>query len=161
MFASDLTSNAMLLGYADMLIADVDDADFTAQPLPDTNHPAWILGHLAMAADGAIGLLGGDKLTTPEWTTKFGRDSKISGIRSDYPSRDEIVRVFRETHARVRELAANADMERMQRPNPNARLRERFPTIGEMCTFLMTGHLGTHLGQLSAWRRMRGLPPLF
>jgi len=160
MFASDLATNAMLLGYADMLIADLADEDFTAQPLPATNHPAWILGHLAYVADGVIGLLGGEKLIDPEWGAKFGRDSKISSQRSDYPSREELVRAFRATHARVRELAAKADPERMQRPNPNARLRERFPTIGEMCTFLMTGHLGVHLGQLSAWRRMRGLPPM-
>src|SRR3954454_20235891 len=102
MFASDLSSNAMLLGYADLLVADIDDSDFTAQPLPGMNHPAWILGHLAIAADGAIGLLGGEKLTSTEWATKFGRDSKPGANRSEYPSKEEIVRVFRESHARVR-----------------------------------------------------------
>jgi hypothetical protein len=26
---------------------------------------------------------------------------------------------------------------------------------------MLSGHLGVHLGQLSSWRRMMGLPPLF
>jgi len=161
MFESELASNAVLLGIAELLTADLSDADMALQPMPGTNHPAWILGHLAFAADGLIGLLGGEKQTDADWTTKYGRDSKISGERADYPSLDEMRRVFLETHARARELASTADPERMLRPNPNARMRERLPTIGGMCAFLMTGHLAFHLGQLSAWRRMRGLPALF
>lgn len=161
MFETALASNAALLGYAELLVADIADADFTAQTVPGTNHPAWILCHLTYAADGAVGLLGGEKLTDADWAAKYGRDSKLSTERSDYPPRDEILRVFRTVHARARELAAQADPDRMQRPNPNARLREQLPTIGELVTFLLTGHLGVHLGQLSAWRRMRGLPALF
>lgn len=161
MFESELMSNAMLLGYADQLVADLGDADFVQQPLPGTNHPAWILCHLAMAGDGAIGLLGGEKILPAEFATKYGRDSKISGDRNDYPSRDEILKSFRDTYAKARELAASPDPERLSRPNPNARLRPNLPTIRDMCGFLLTGHLGVHLGQLSAWRRMRGMPPLF
>jgi len=161
MFETELASNAVLLGLAEHLTADISDADMTAQAVAGTNHPAWILGHLAYAADGAVGLLGGEKQTDAEWSTKYGRDSKLSSDRADYPSRDELLRVFLETHGRARELASTADPELMKRPNPNSRMRDRLPTIGEMCAFLLTGHLGFHLGQLSAWRRMRGLPPLF
>jgi len=161
MFETELASNAVLLSLAEQLTADIADADLTAQPVAGTNHPAWILGHLAYAADGAVGLLGGEKQTDAQWSTKYGRDSKLSSARTDYPSRDELLRVFLETHRRARELASTADAERMKRANPNSRMRDRLPTIGEMCAFLLTGHLGFHLGQLSAWRRMRGLPPLF
>lgn len=161
MFETELASNAVLLGIAEQLTADIADADMAVQPLPGTNPPAWILAHLAYAGDGLVGLLGGEKQTDAEWAAKFGRDSKISGDRSDYPTRDELLRLFRETHARGRELAATVDSERLQRPNPNSRMREWLPTTGEMCAFLLTGHLSFHLGQLSAWRRMRGLPPLF
>ncbi|MBL8849410.1 MAG: DinB family protein [Planctomycetaceae bacterium] len=161
MFESEITSNALLMAYAEQLIADIGDVDFVQQPLPGTNHPAWILCHLAMAGDGAVGLLGGEKLLPPDWAAKYGRDSKLSSERGEYPSREEIVGQFRATYARARDLAVQADAERMARPNPNARLRDNLPTIRDMCGFLLTGHLGVHLGQLSAWRRMRGLPPLF
>ena len=100
MLETQLVSNAMLMGYAEMLLQDIEDADFAVQPAPGINHPAWILGHLAYAADGAVGLLGGEKLTDRDWSVKFGRDSKITGERSDYPSRDEMLKMFRETHAR-------------------------------------------------------------
>jgi hypothetical protein len=33
--------------------------------------------------------------------------------------------------------------------------------LEELIAFLITGHVGVHLGQLSSWRRMIGLPPLF
>lgn len=161
MLETQLVSNEMLMGYAEMLLEDIEDADFALQPAPGTNHPAWILGHLAYAADGAVGLLGGEKLTDADWSAKFGRDSKITGDRSDYPTRDEILKVFRDTHARARDLAAQTDAEHLAKPNPISRLRENLPTIGDMCTFLLTGHLGVHLGQLSAWRRMCGKPAMF
>jgi len=31
----------------------------------------------------------------------------------------------------------------------------------ELVAFVLSGHMGVHLGQLSSWRRMIGLPPLF
>jgi len=40
-------------------------------------------------------------------------------------------------------------------------MKEMLPTVRDGVSFLLTGHLGVHLGQLSAWRRMVGLPPLF
>jgi hypothetical protein len=40
-------------------------------------------------------------------------------------------------------------------------LKEALPTIEDAVTFLLTAHLGAHLGQLSAWRRMIGKAPLF
>jgi hypothetical protein len=33
--------------------------------------------------------------------------------------------------------------------------------VKDVLAFLLTGHPGVHLGQLSSWRRMIGLPPLF
>jgi hypothetical protein len=33
----------------------------------------------------------------------------------------------------------------------------KFPTFGHFATYIMTGHLGYHLGQLSAWRAAAGM----
>jgi hypothetical protein len=33
--------------------------------------------------------------------------------------------------------------------------------LKELAAFILTGHIGVHLGQLSSWRRMIGLPPTF
>jgi hypothetical protein len=40
-------------------------------------------------------------------------------------------------------------------------MKDALPTAREAVAFLLTAHLADHLGQLSAWRRMIGLPPLF
>jgi hypothetical protein len=39
--------------------------------------------------------------------------------------------------------------------------RDTLPTLKDGVANLLTGHLGVHLGQLSTWRQMIGLPPLF
>jgi hypothetical protein len=39
--------------------------------------------------------------------------------------------------------------------------KDELPTVADLATFLLTGHMGVHLGQLSAWRRMIGLPAMF
>ena len=39
--------------------------------------------------------------------------------------------------------------------------KDALPTLKDVVAFLLTAHLGVHLGQLSSWRRMIGLPPLF
>jgi len=51
--------------------------------------------------------------------------------------------------------------EKMASPNPNPRLKDGLPTVRDAVSFLLTGHLALHLGQLSAWRRMTGLAPMF
>jgi hypothetical protein len=64
-------------------------------------------------------------------------------------------------HEQARRKAATADAARLSRPTTNPRVKEALPTLKEMMAFLLSGHVGVHLGQLSSWRRMIGLPPLF
>ncbi len=51
--------------------------------------------------------------------------------------------------------------DRLSLPTTSPRAKEVLPTLKEMTAFLLGGHMGVHLGQLSSWRRMIGLPPLF
>jgi len=63
--------------------------------------------------------------------------------------------------AKARELAAVATSEQLAAPTANPMLKTGLPTAREGVAFLLTGHLGVHLGQFSTWRRMIGLPHLF
>ena len=58
-------------------------------------------------------------------------------------------------------LGEQATPEQLARPSTNPYTKEALPTVGDGVAFLLTGHLGVHLGQLSTWRRMIGLGPLF
>ena len=44
----------MNLGFAKRLVGDLSDDQMCAQPHGVVNHPAWSLGHLAVAADAAV-----------------------------------------------------------------------------------------------------------
>jgi len=46
----------------------------------------------------------------------------------------------------------------LTRPMPVPRWAEKFPQVGSIMSYLLIHHEGFHLGQLSAWRRVRGLP---
>jgi len=158
---SSLKINRFLLGYCQMLVGDIADERLAEQPLAGVNHPAWILGHLAYSADGAATLLGGQKSLSREWLVKFGRGSKLSSVRSDYPSKAELVATLERTFEHARQLAAAATPEQLAAPHRNAFFADALPHVADLCSFLLTGHLSLHLGQLSSWRRMIGLPALF
>jgi hypothetical protein len=161
MLDSELKINQFLVQYARTLVGDIADDRMAEQPLPGVNHPAWILGHLAFSADRARGLLGAARELPAAWTPLFGPGSKPSATRSDYPAREELLRAVEDGFERLRRQAAAATPEQLAQPSTNPYTKEALPTIQDGVAFLLTGHLGVHLGQLSTWRRMTGLPPLF
>lgn len=161
MFETDCRINLFLVKYCQTMTGDVPDERFAEQPMPGVNHPAWILGHVALTTDSASKLLGGSKVLPESWNTLFGRGSVATTTRTDYPSKEELVAAVDSGFQRVRDLAAVATSEMVGRPNPNPMLRGAMPTVQDLCAFLMTGHFSIHLGQLSMWRRMIGLSPLF
>jgi len=159
---SQITVNQFLLGYAEMLLADIPDERLAEQLLPGVNHPAWILGHLANTADSAGSmLLGTTKQLPEEFSKKFGAGSILTSVRSDYPSLEELKGLLRESYTRFQGQIAAASEETLRGPTTHPRLRERLPVLQEALTFILVGHVGIHLGQLSSWRRMIGLPAMF
>ena len=161
MLDSELNINRFLMKYVGMLVGDIPDERMAEQPVPGVNHPAWILGHLAWSTDRGRSLLGLEPECPAEWTTMFGFGSKPSASRGDYPSRDELIRAVEEGFERLRGQVASATPEQLGQPSANPRMKDLLPTVKDGLAFLLTGHLGVHLGQFSAWRRMIGLPPLF
>ena len=161
MLSSAIQVNLFLVNFCRMLLADITDERMAEQPVAGVNHPAWILGHLAWAADGTVEKLGGAKALSGQWAALFGAGSQPSASRALYPSKDELLRTLEQSYRDLRQKSATADPEQLSRPTTNPRAKEALPTLQEMVAFLLTGHVGIHLGQLSSWRRMIGLPPLF
>jgi hypothetical protein len=161
MFAEEIKVNQFLLKYCQLLTADIVEERMAEQPMPGVNHPAWILGHLAVSAEMIVNRLGCEKFLPAEWTDLFKPGSCPSANRGDYPSKEALLKAIEESFARARETASGASPEALAMPTPNPRMKEGLPTLREIAAFILTGHLGVHLGQLSMWRRMTGLPPLF
>jgi hypothetical protein len=145
------------LGYAKRLVKDLSDDQMCAQPHGVVNHPAWSLGHLAVAADAAGGVLGLSSELPAGWAETFKTGGTPAPDKSLFPNKDEILGVLEAQHARVARALSAADPAALVRPHPNEKRRSHFPTVGDFAIFLMTAHEMDHLGQIAAWRRAMGL----
>ena len=160
MFEREQPLYAFLLDYARKLVEGVEDDRFAVEPAPGMNHPAWILGHLAICTDLALKQLGKPARCPEGWMELLGPGSKLQADRSAYPGKAELLNALAEGHEHVAHAASEADPSAMDEPHqvPIRFVRQWIPTVGVLVTHLMTTHEATHLGQLSAWRRAQGMP---
>lgn len=158
------------LGYGERLLAGVTADNFgrlanTGRSLIQSNHPAFIYGHLSLYAPQIIAHLGGDVsiLRVPDrFQSVFSKDATCQDDPDGkiYPTKDDVTKYFFEGYRAAVETLRAVDDQVLQQPNPSGgRMTELFPTVGSMLAFYAGGHLMMHLGQLSAWRRMMGLDP--
>ena len=88
-----------------------------------------------------------------------GGGSGKKGKKTIPPPMAEITRTFMNAYRAALAAVAEADDARLLARNPTpGRLGEIFPTIGEVFAFYLSGHPQSQFGQVSAWRRMMGLP---
>jgi uncharacterized damage-inducible protein DinB len=76
-----------------------------------------------------------------------------------YPGKHVILESFKTAHERLVTITRTARTETLHALPPE-RFRSRFPTAGHVALHMLTNHEAVHLGQLSAWRRALGLPPV-
>ena len=147
MIADILRSFSMSMEYGRNLLADLDQGQMTAQPLPGMNHPAWIVGHLAFSFQMIGGELGLESWLPEHW-------------EGQYPGKHELLAALAAGEKKLTEhLRTLADSE-LDRPLPDERYRDVFPTLGSAVLHILCVHTAVHLGQLSAWRRAMGLSPV-
>jgi len=154
------------LGYADRLLKGIAPDRFprfavVGGQTVESNHPAFVYGHLSLYAPKILHQIGSPAPPVPEhFEIRFSKDAKcVDDADLDlYPSMDEIVTFFLEGHRMVTGALRSTPDEVFQQPNPaEGRMKELFPTIGSVQTFYCGGHMMMHLGQVSAWRRIEGL----
>lgn len=151
------------MGYAETLLKGVKATDFARKPRGiDTNHPAFLYGHLAIYPDRLCDLVSRPEAARPDQVFldlfAAGKPCLDDPDGTIYPPMEVIVARFRSRYDAVLPVLAETPDEVFGKPNPNERMRERFPTIGMAATFLVNGHMMMHLGQMSAWRRCMGMP---
>jgi len=151
-------------GYAEMVCRDIPAERFARKPDGvETNHPAWVIGHLALYPPKLMQLL--DAAGAPEvpagWDSLFDaksecRDDPDSAI---YPPKDELLGVFLGgMDAAIAAMRAAGD-DALHAPNSAGPAPDVMNTAGSLANFLLTSHPMMHLGQISAWRRVMGLGP--
>ena len=155
------------LGYTERLMSGIDSSNFARFATPggqsiESNHPAFILGHLSIYPPRILAQLGRDdlELTTPEgFQEVFSKDAKCvdDPEGSIYPAMAAVTEYYNMGYKNVLSALREASDTTLQQANPTETMAAKFPTLGSMHGFYVGGHMMMHLGQLSAWRRMAGL----
>jgi hypothetical protein len=155
-----LHSFAYCLDYLREQVADVPAADMVAQPHGMTNHPAWVVGHLTHSCE-----LLGEVIGLPRWlpqgfAERFGTGSVPVADVTRYGSKDAALAMLGDAQSRLAGAVARLDDARLDQPFPDEAYRDAFPTVRHALTQVMVGHAAHHVGQVSVWRKMMGLPPM-
>lgn len=154
------------LGYAQQLLDGVTSEAFARFAAPggelvESNHPAFIYGHLSLYSPRIIQFCGGQAEPIPEgfnelFSNKAKCQDDVDG--SIYPEMQQITDFFFDGHNAALEVVQGTDDEVLNQSNPApGPMAEKFPTVGSMCNFISAAHIMLHMGQMSAWRRMQGL----
>ncbi|MCY4026136.1 MAG: DinB family protein [Acidobacteria bacterium] len=144
------------LGHIESLVKDLTDDQMVSQPNGVINHPAWTLRHLASSSNFLAKTLGLESTTPAEWDAPS--PDGPSGDAAQYPSKAELLAALKAQHERVAEAVAAADPEFLAKDS-DEQMRSYFPKVGDLVDYMLTAHEGTHIGQISAWRRAMGLKP--
>ncbi len=149
------------VGFLKTLLAGIEEDQMTHQPCPGMNHPAWIVGHLVVTMAGAAKIAGAGYVPPEGWPALFGKQSTPVGEAGAYPAKQTLLDELDKSIEALMPVMDQLDADALAAENPIEGFRERMPTVGDALTFIFNSHLGLHCGQLSAWRRAIGLPPLF
>lgn len=146
------------LGFLEKMVADVPAERMCHQPPGLPNHPAWQVGHLTVVRSGMARMLGASADVPEAWQALFGPGSTPSSDTTKYPAKDELLATLRRAHRVVVDAFKAADPAKLAAPHGVERLNALGPTLGHVVVTALTAHDGLHVGQLSDWRRVMGLP---
>lgn len=156
--------------YAERLLGGIPPEQFARLARPggtvvQSNHPAFVFGHLSLYPARVAQLCGkvSDAVRVPEsYESLFrnGCECRDDPTGSIYPPMGDVTtRFFAAYRAAIAAVAEAPDAVLVADNPAEGRMRELFPTVGAAIVFYLTGHPQAHYGQVSAWRRMMGLPP--
>ena len=118
------------------------------------NPPSWIIGHLSIANEFGVASLGGEPELLDQWMPVFGPGSPPTG---DHPKKSELIDMFQRSSERFLEAVKNSSDEQFSKDRESPILAKELPKVIDMVGHLLTTHLALHVGQLSGWRRAKGM----
>lgn len=121
-----------------------------------TNHAAWVFGHLALywaREAGQIGRDGGPLAAPSNFGELFkgGAECRDDPTEANYPAMEVATQAFFKGIDGLLQMLESVDDATFQSPVAEEKVRVQFPTIGARINFMCTSHIMMHLGQVSAW----------
>ena len=160
-----MTTNELLVaGYrmglrmVHLMCDDLSAQEFHHQPLPGTNSPAWIVGHLAVTAHRGATRMGATGLPTltEEFTAQFNTTKQPAGDQQKLPEKEELLAFLDGSVTKLMEAVSKLPAEALTRPSPAP---GPFATSYGEAVLFGSLHITMHCGQLSTIRRSLGKPP--
>jgi hypothetical protein len=143
---------AFLLSQYQRWLIGLADVHRGLEPAPGVKTAGWLVGHLVVTGDFARKLCGRPPLAPKEWRSLFSPGTTPRQDVGTYPPMRDLVAAFDAVYRDLIATAPTAPVDTLALPNPYEPARVAFPTAGNFVVYLLTGHLGFHLGQLSIWR---------
>jgi len=162
-----------MLQYAEGLLTDVTDAQFARLPQGadgtiNTNHAAFVYGHLSLYPEMLMEMIGIDGVAdvkNPEDLSELflhGKPCRDDPDGTIYPSKEIITSHFFKTYkAAYAAIAEQTDAFLAEPIQEGSDFAKKFPSKGAISAFMLGAHPFLHIGQLSAWRRCMGLGSIF
>ena len=140
-------------------LADLTDDHLALEPIAGVKTAGWLVGHLSVTGDFCRRICGLEPMCPKEWRSLFNPGTFPSLDRSSYPPMAELREAVMNVYYDFFTSAPEAPGDVLAMPNPYPPASGAFPTSGDFASYLMTGHLAHHLGQLGSWHAVAGLRP--
>ena len=89
---------------------------------------------------------------------EFGMQSKPLADASVYASKEKLIGDYVSYHEQIISQMEAADDSVFNTKIQLPRWQPVMPTVGVVLPYLLCNHENMHLGQISAWRRIQGMP---
>jgi uncharacterized damage-inducible protein DinB len=136
------------------------DDKFYELPAEGGNHAAWNVGHIAVTDDLVrVQLGGGEPVLSTQWHDLFKGGSTCAPGSDGYPTRSELLDGLARSRAAVVAWFSGMNESELNEPLTGGIAQLAKDRIMMMGSF--ASHEAFHAGQMSAARRVFGMPPLF
>ena len=160
-FESETTLVKFAIHYLKTLAADLSDKELTTLTESTGKTPQWILGHLRIASEFGIQILGDDPACGEEWFAAYGPGSQPGADDAPAFTVAEILGDIENGYERLLELSKAASGDLLNEKHGFKPLEPKLPSKRDLISHLLTTHIMYHLAQLSACRRTKGMSPIF
>jgi len=148
------------LAFMQAQVAGLSDDEMVIQPVGVPNHAAWTLGHMIYSCQEIAGELGLEGWLPADWKSNFGYGTSPGSISPQYATKSALLPSVRDAGERLRAALLQTDEDVLANPLPDEKVREVMPTLGHALLQVVAAHMAFHAGQLAAWRRAIGRPPV-
>ncbi|QEL17289.1 DinB family protein [Limnoglobus roseus] len=153
----NLTTFRFVLSHITKACADIPEEQMREQP-HGVNPPVWILGHIITTTNTVLKVIGQPTVGPAEYRDWFGPNTKLDAMPAELPSKSQLLGHLSELSERILVEVSNLTEDDLTKPNTLGFRPEQLPTMRDVFEVLLFTHPMLHVGQLSTWRRLQGLP---